>query len=654
MDSMMDFLAAFHFLRPWCLLILPLWVWLSLQLWQQLRSGDGWSAICDPALLSYLVGTVEKQQRSRLALSALMLAGCMAVLALAGPVWQQLPQPVFRAQSALVIGLDLSRSMLAADMKPNRLQRAKQKLQDILSLRKEGQTALVVFAGTAFDVVPMTSDNRAILAMLDALEPSMMPAQGSRASTALKHASAIFKRNAIVHGSVLLLTDGVDAEATQVADRLVRAGHRVSVIGVGTEAGAPIPDSGEQGGFVKDQHQNIVIPRLLPASLRQLAEAGHGVYQHIHFDDTDIHHIPGLKPSATAMVTKQEKLQTDLWREAGPWLLLLVLPLLSLVFRRGVLLSLLLLPLLAQPDAAQAMAWKDLWQTPDQQAQQLMQQGKTEAAADLFHNPDWKGAALYKAKKYQPAADALNGANSADGWYNRGNALAKAGDLKGALEAYDHALKLDKAHQDAQFNRDLVKQAMQQQSKKSDKHSSDKKQSDEKKSNKKKSDQKKSGQKESEKKESDQQQGEQQKSGQQSDDKQSSDKQSSDKKSSEKQQSGQQGQQNQPADNKDQQADASKSDAKQTKQKAQDAKKAEKARQAQAMKQQQDAGGKQHRQQAASQADRNMDPKQKEASAAIQQWLRRIPDDPGGLLRRKFRYQYQQQNPSSGAGDKAW
>jgi Ca-activated chloride channel family protein len=618
----MDALTAFHFLRPWWLLAVPLWLWLSFYVWRKGQSGDGWAAVCDPALLSYLVGDgAGVQQRSKAALAALMLAGFATLLALAGPAWQQLPQPVYRAQSALVIGLDLSRSMLAEDEKPNRLQRAKQKLQDILVARKEGQTALVVFAGAAFDVVPLTSDNRAILAMLGALEPSMMPVQGSRASTALMQAEAIFKRSAIKHGTVVLLTDGVDADALDAARELVKAGHRVSVIGVGTGAGAPIPAVGETGGFVKDSSGNIVIPRLDTDMLKHLADAGHGVYRAIRFDDQDINAIPGLKASVTDQISKQETLQTDLWREEGPWLLLLVLPLLSLAFRRGVLLSLCLLPFVL-PDGAHAMAWKDLWQTPNQQGQALMQQGKPEAAAGVFNNSDWKGASLYRAKKYKQAAQALDGAKEAGGFYNRGNALAKAGDLKAALDAYDHALKLDKTNKDAAFNRDLVKKAMQ---------------------NQKKSDQKKkSGQK---KKSEKQNKGDQKKNkqGQQGGNNKDQDKSGSQQSKSQHSDQHKPGQKQGKENQQDQQSARQEKDQNQ---------KDEQKQQAQAK--QQPNGKQQDEKKAAEATDKAANPKEKEASAALQQWLRRIPDDPGGLLRRKFLYQYQQQQQSNRAGDQAW
>ncbi len=609
---MMDALTAFHLLRPWWLLAVPLWLWLSFYVWRTAQNRDGWSALCDPALLSYLVGdSAGGQPRSKMALAALMLAGCLALFALAGPVWQQLPQPVYRAQSALVIGLDLSRSMLAADMKPNRLERAKQKLQDILALRTEGQTALVVFAGAAFDVVPLTSDNRAILAMLDALEPAMMPVQGSRASAVLEQARDIFKRNAIQHGTVLLLTDGVDAEASDVARDLVNAGHRVSVIGVGTEAGAPIPASGEAGGFIQDDSGNIVIPRLDTDSLKHLADVGHGVYQMIRFDDADIHAIAGILPSLTDAISTQQSLQTDRWREAGPWFLLLLLPLLSLAFRRGVLLSLLLLPLVLSPDDAHAMTWKDWWQTPDQQGQALIRDKKPAAAAALFQNPEWKGAALYQAGKYKQAATALAGVDSADGWYNRGNALAKAGDLKAALDAYNHALKLDKAHKDAAFNRDLVKQAMRQSQKN------------------KSAAQNRGGQ--SHNKQHKQQPGKH--AGKNGEQQQQSGRSGEGKKASSPQ-TGQQHKQQQPGQR-------SAANMKDQKQQAQQHKQHPGAEQ---------QGGK-HAAKAMHKAESEQD---KEASAALQQWLRRIPDDPGGLLRRKFQYQYQQQNRSNGAGEQPW
>jgi len=167
----LNMLDSFHFLRPWWLLFTPIWIWLSYHVWHTGQQQNGWSSLCDPALLSYLVGESGQQKStSKLWLAAISMAGLIASIALAGPVWKQLPQPVFQATSAMILVLDLSRSMDAADVKPSRLIRAKQKLQDILAARTEGQTGLIVFAGSAFDVVPLTTDNKAILSLLSSLD----------------------------------------------------------------------------------------------------------------------------------------------------------------------------------------------------------------------------------------------------------------------------------------------------------------------------------------------------------------------------------------------------------------------------------------------------------------------------------------------------
>jgi len=637
----MEFLSALHFLRPWWLVLLPCWLLLSLALWRRQRSSDGWSALCDPALLGYLVGAVTRQQRSRPALAALIIAGVAAVVALAGPAWKQLPQPVFRVHSALIIVLDLSQSMLAEDMRPNRLMRARQKLQDILGVRNEGQTGLIVFAGSAFDVVPLTTDNRAILAMLEALEPSMMPVQGSSASSALERAIAMFRRGAIRHGSVVMLADGVDADAASVAGELVQAGHRLSVLGIGTDAGAPIPSAGGGGGFLKDSSGNIVIPRLDTPALRALAEAGHGVYQSVRVDDLDVKSLPGLIP-AQGERAKQEDMQTDRWQEEGPWLvLLIILPLLSLAFRRGVLLAVFLLPVLF-PDLSHAIEWQDLWQRPDQQGQALLQQEQSEQAAEIFSNPEWKAAALYRAEKYRESAEALDDIASADAWYNRGNALAKSGDLKAAARAYEQALNMDKTHEDAAFNLDLVKKAMQKQQ--SEQQSDDQDKSGKNDKSEQQSGEKKQGDQSSQHSEQSEQPSSSQDEQDQSENRpgQNNDSQSQSPDTSQQQPDKQQQGENE--QNRPGQDDQARDEAEQQQQPAQSAEHEE----------QHKAGPEEEKAATGTQGE-EMDARDKEEMKARQHWLRRIPDDPGGLLRRKFRYQYSQrgQQPENREGQ-AW
>ncbi len=614
----MEILSNFHLLRPWWLILFPFWLLLALLLWRQKRENDGWSSLCDPALLTYLVGESTRKKRSRLALAGLMMAGVSAVVALAGPAWKQLPQPVYQTQSAMIIILDLSQSMLAEDMRPNRLIRARQKLQDILNLRQEGQTGLIVFAGSAFDVVPLTTDNKAIIAMLGALHPSMMPTQGSRASAALKRAADMFKRGVIHHGSVVLLSDGVDADAVAVAENLVQAGHQLSVLGVGTETGAPIPLQG--GGFLKDGSGNIVIPRLQTAALQTLANAGNGIYQPIRVDDADVKSLPGLY-SVQGEKVKMEDFHSDQWQEEGPWLVLLLLPLLLPVFRRGVLLLVFLLPVFS-PDLSYAFEWKDVWQTPDQQGEMLFKQEQSEQAAAKFENPEWKAAALYRTEKFKESAKTLKAIKSADAHYNRGNALAKSGDMKAAIEAYEQALKIDKRHEDAKFNRDLIKKIMQKQQ--SDQHQS----KDQKESNK-----------------SDKSDKSEQQSGGKQQDKQGD-------KSENSERPGQQ------SDEQQQQNDEKQSQSGQEKKAEADAKK-EKERQQQAMQSaehtEQSKAEPEKKDVKAAAEEKEINKEDAEEMQSQQQWLRRIPDDPGGLLRRKFRYQYRQRGQQQASKEgQAW
>ena len=635
----------FHFLRPWWLLCLPVWLLLTYALWTNHQQKNGWSALCDPALLSYLVGDeTEQSNRSKLWLTALISAGAIAIVALAGPAWKQLPQPVFQAQSAMVIVLDLSRSMDAEDVKPSRLIRAKQKVQDILAARNEGQTGLIVFAGSAFDVVPLTTDNRAILSLLSSLDSSMMPAQGSMASEGLKHAMAMFERGAIRSGSVVVLCDGIDKAAIKEARRLSTAGHIVSVLAVGTTDGAPIPAraaNGNSGGFMKDGSGNIILPRVDDEHLSALAAAGDGLFQHIRLDDADIRHLPGLIPpgfseqdpdqskQGTENITNT--LKTDQWYEEGPWLLLLLLPLCALGFRRGALFMLLLVPMLAPamiPTPAYAMTWKDLWQTSDQQAQSLMEQEKNTDAAAQFEDPTWKAAAQYRAGQFKEAAETLDDLNKTESLYNKGNALAKSGDLQAALHAYDDVLKHDSSHQDAQFNRGLVEKALKQQSKEN-----------------------KSGDNREKSDKQDQQQGDKQKSDQSS--QQSSEQQ--DEQSQDQSQSSQSDSDEQPSqDTEGSEAGEQKSEEEKAQQ-AQAAKEAEEKANEDAAKQLPSTSTENQKSEEEQQKQLNESEQQAlENLHEQQQLLRRIPDDPGGLLRRKFKYQYQNQQGEESGSNQAW
>jgi len=619
-------LATFHFLRPyWLLALIPMLVllWIYLKRYQVRGS---WSAVCDPRLLPHILMGVEKRH-SRWQVGLMGLVGCIAVMALAGPAWKQLPQPVFRDQSSLVIVLDLSRSMDSTDIRPSRLIRARLKILDILQQRREGQTALVVYAGESFIVTPLTQDTNTISSLVNTLNTDLMPSQGSRSSEALKKAGKLLQQAGITHGDILLISDGVnDADTPGVVKTLARHGHRVSVLGVGTKDGAPIP--ADDGGFLKDDKGSIVIPKLNDASLRELASLGGGLYQHISIDDRDINTFSSLfKHAQTHQAADNKKsrldVHADLWREEGPWLLLLVIPFVAMVFRRGYLMLLLAL-VLPVPHNAYAFGWSDLWRTPNQQAAKAFNNGNPQQAAKLFQDRQWQGAANYRAKNYQDTVKNLEGIRTPDALYNKANALARLGRFKQAIDAYDQALKLDPGHKDAEYNRDLVRKYLQQQH---DKNQNQNQQSNS--DNKDNSGQGKQSQQQNANGKNQQQQNARQDQNKQNQQPQSSGQQ--------KNQQAQSDQQQQNSGNRQQQqAQQQKQD--QSQQQAQQA-------------QRKDQASNDKKNAAQSAMEKKLTPEEarkQEQQLANEQWLRRIPDDPGGLLRRKFLYQSQLNQEQSG------
>ncbi len=446
--------SDFHFIRPWWLLaLLPAAAMLMLLLKNRVARGN-WTEVCDAELMPFILQNLPSpQRRSHLITAALAAALC--IVALAGPTWLRLPSPAFRNDSALVIALDLSKSMNATDTKPSRLSKARYKIADILKLRKDGQTALLVYGGDAFIVTPLTTDIATINSQLEALNTGIMPSPGSNSQLAIEKSAELLHQAGLTQGHILLVTDSDAGNAAAVGD------YQLSVLALGTTTGAPIPAPG--GGFVKDASGNIVIAKLDNAGLSALATAGHGLYQTVTTNDDDTKNLSArFNRAEPGSSQEQSDLLLDQWDDKGPWLALLVLPWAALRFRKG-LLSLALLCLLPLPRQAEAFEWQSLWQTPDQRAQQAFAGQQFDQAAEQFNDPNWRAAAQFRAAQYQQAAETLKDTQTADGYYNRGNAQAKAGQLQAALDDYQQALKLDPNHSDAKFNMELVEKQQQEQ-----------------------------------------------------------------------------------------------------------------------------------------------------------------------------------------------
>ncbi len=460
-------LSELHFLRPlWFLALAPL-PWL---LWRLRRHDPGvsaWRGLVDAHLLSHLlVGTEARVLRLPLALLA--CGWLLGVTALAGPVWERLPQPLFQAQAQRVIVLDLSPDMDAQDLSPSRLGRARFEILDLLAAAAEGQTALLAYGAEPFLVSPLTGDAATIAAQVPDLATALLPVKGAkRTDLALAEAGELLKQAGSLSGDIILITaDPERPEAVQsMATKLRDQGYRTSVLGLGTDQGAPVPLAG--GGFQSDDRGAIRLSRLQPEQLRAIAAAGSGRYVPLATDDADTRALLPAVPHDAAALEREEAAHADQWREEGPWLLVALLPLAALAFRRGWLspLTLLLGVCLAwvPPPAAQAFGWADLWWRPDQQGAQALAAGDPQQAAARFARPDWRAAAQYQAGDYDQALATIEGQAGAEADYNRGNALAHSGKLDEAVAAYERTLAEVPDHADARFNLDLVRSLLAQQ-----------------------------------------------------------------------------------------------------------------------------------------------------------------------------------------------
>ncbi len=591
-------MAEFHFLRPLWLLLLPVGAWLIWQLLRGRPDGGGWRSVVEPRLRPYVLAESAALGDSRLALVTALAAWIVSIAALAGPTWERMPVPAFRSDEALVVALDLSRSMNAGDVEPSRLARAKLKLLDLLERRAAGQTALVVFSTHAFTVTPLTTDTRTISSLVSAVDTDIMPTQGGSIAAGLERAALLLDQTGLRRGDVLLITDSEAAERdVDLAGELASDGYRVSVLAVGTDQGAPIPRA--EGGFVTDDSGQVVVPQLDAASLQRLAATGGGRYAALAASDRD---LDMLFPAGAALPldaaletsdgdTSGEQYEADVWLDRGAVLAMVLLPLLALCFRRGWI-CVWLLAVLAPLPHAQAIEGQELWQRPDQRGSEALQAQEAARAAELFESPEWRSAAQYRAGQFEESAASLANVDSTLGHYNRGNALARAGQLPAAIASYDRALELDPNHEDARYNRDLLQQYLEdnpQEQQPQDQEGQQGEQGD-----------------------SDQasQSGEQQEGGQGGDE--------------------QQGEQGEEGQSGESEATDGADDAQ-----------SEGEPQAEDSSSRSANAGEQAADEAAADAAGPEEVEQWASEQAAEQWLRRVPQDPGGLLRRKFLYQYQ-------------
>ena len=570
-----NMIQEFHFLRPlWLLALIPAVIFF-VAMWRINTVVTAWDKAIDKSLLPYLLDR-SKNAAQRTPLLLLFSAWLLSTIAMAGPVWEQLPQPVQKREDSLVIVMDLSLSMFAPDHNPTRLDLAKRKLRDILALREEGQTALVVYAGDAHVVTPLTDDVVTIDALAPSLSPNIMPLFGSNPMSAIDMAINLLDDVESTDGRILLMTDGISGfeQELLITEQIQETDYQLLVMGIGTEEGEPIRTS--DGSFLTDETGAMVVPTLNKNVLESLTNRVSGRYHDIQLSDADLAFLLAENQLLDNEELTEVEEEFDVWYETGPFLLFLVVPLTALAFRRGWLFTIVLLigsGLMFPSQPALAFEWSDLWKTKDQQAAEAFAADNHQLAAALFESSEWRGAASYRSQDYESAIAAFSASDTPDGHYTRGNALALAGNYAASIAAYDLAIELMPGHEDAIHNKEIIEQLLEEQ----------------------------------ESEQGENQDGENQENQSEQNSQQESE------------------EQDQNSENQDQESQEGNEDQQQQEQQNE-------------APEEQESSESNSEQNTPSQSSNE----EFEDQQALDQWLRRIEDDPGELLRRKFRYQYRQ------------
>ncbi|QDZ27155.1 tetratricopeptide repeat protein [Noviherbaspirillum sp. UKPF54] len=405
-------------LRPWWLLTLLPIAFLIWRLRRASAAGEtAWRKVIDAHLLPHLLVRGAPRTR-RFGLIAVTAGALLAVLALAGPGLSSQPQAAYRSAALRVLVVDLS-----ADMAPY-LEQVKPKILHLLHALPDGQTALLVYAGEPYLVVPPTSDVETIALFVPELETGIVPVPGNRPDEAMRMAAMVLERNSHRAGGALdivWISAASDAANQSKIDAAAPAGVRLSLL--------------------------LAAPSEAPGT--------NGMALRLHGDNRDIDALVARLAGERGWMEDRDRANRGT-ADAGYWLVLALLPLAALAFRRGVLALVAGAALLGagMPQPARANGPAPI---ADYHAWQLFRRGEFEAAAARFSDPRWRAAAYYRAGRYDEAARLLEGARDPDALYNRGNALARQGLLAQALDSYEASLALRPRDPDTVHNRDLVR-----------------------------------------------------------------------------------------------------------------------------------------------------------------------------------------------------
>jgi len=399
--------------------------------------------------------------------------------ALAGPRYSFRWQEVERRGVDIVIALDCSRSMLARDIPPNRLNRAKREIIDLLGMLQGDRVGLVAFSGTAFVQCPLTLDYSAFDLFLKVLSPDYLPMGGTDLAAALETALTAFDNRSDADKAILLITDGEHtgrSDPEKIAQSVKAAGIKLFCIGVGSGEGVPVPAG--RGGLIKDRNDQIVLTRLDEPLLTRMAVTTGGVYMRSVAGDMDLDRIYKDRIRVTMDEATLEGGRRKVWIDHYQWPLGLSIALLVIAgmtppIKKPIMAAAAVLLLLHPAGPAKAgplqSGYQDYQKGDYDQALGEFIQGQLQAPDDprVLYN---LGNAYYKTGDFQSAREHFSQALSqappdlqARILYNLGNTAYRQGKLQEAVKNYEAALKLAPDDIQARENLAFVQRQMQRQ-----------------------------------------------------------------------------------------------------------------------------------------------------------------------------------------------
>jgi len=450
--------SDFHFLRPtflWGLIPVVLLLIIGLV---GLRDDTKWKKIISPHLRPYMIKGGTLRAKLLMQLFQFLALG-IGITALAGPTWKKVELPGKTLESPLVILLDLSQSMMATDIQPSRLERAKFKIQDFLEADPGARIALIGFAGTAHTVVPLSEDYRIIKTHIENLSPKVMPFRGSDLERALAKADTLLSVTK-APGRVLLLSDDFSkSDFALIQSFTEEPGRSLDILPVNTRTGSEVPAYTGKGSL-RDAGEPVY-SALNEDLLTKINSLDRVAVHQLTLDNSDVKLIAKIT-AGNLEFTEKPKEKDDDWRDFGVLFLIPAAVLILFWFRKGwVLYSFSAILLLGSCQNQESKkTFKDLWYTKDYQGQLLSDEGDFQRAAETYDEPLRKGVAFFKSGDYDDAILEFSRDTGSLAAYNLGLAYYKNGDYASAMMAFGEAASMDPEMQEAVDGFSQLQQAL--------------------------------------------------------------------------------------------------------------------------------------------------------------------------------------------------